>query len=109
MFRALLKLLILVIVLVAVGGFLLGWWGSGRKLLPDNASVEAQRAREVAVKVGGAREDALVAATVFVELRGEPGGAGRERADGLAGGPRLPPLVHLPKAPAWGASYSLLE
>ena len=52
MFRALLKLLILVIVLVAVGGFLLGWWGSGRKLLPDNASVEAQRAREVAVKVG---------------------------------------------------------
>jgi hyperosmotically inducible periplasmic protein len=52
MFRALLKLVILVIVLVGVGGFLLGWWGSGRSFLPDSAGVDAKRAREVATKVG---------------------------------------------------------
>jgi osmotically-inducible protein OsmY len=52
MFRALLKLVILIIVLVGVGGFLLGWWGSGRSLLPDNAGVDAQRAREVGAEVG---------------------------------------------------------
>ena len=52
MFRALLKLVILIIVLVGVAGFLLGWWGSGRSLLPDNAGVDAQRAREVGAEVG---------------------------------------------------------
>lgn len=52
MFRALLKLVILIIVLVGVGGFLLGWWGSGRSVLPDNAGVDAQRAREVGAEVG---------------------------------------------------------
>ena len=52
MFRALLKLVILIIVLVGVGGFLLGWWGSGRSLLPDNAGVDAPRAREVGAEVG---------------------------------------------------------
>ena len=60
MFRALLKLLILVIILVGVGGFLLGWWGSGRSLLPDSAGVDAKRAREVATKVG---EETAAAAT----------------------------------------------
>ena len=52
MFRALLKLVILIIVLVGVGGFLLGWWGSGGSLLPANAGVDAQRAREVGAEVG---------------------------------------------------------
>jgi osmotically-inducible protein OsmY len=52
MFRALLKLVILIIVVVGVGGFLLGWWGSGRSVLPDNAGVDAQRAREVGAEVG---------------------------------------------------------
>ena len=51
MFRVLFKLMILIIVLVGVGGFLLGWWGSGRSLLPENASVDAQRAREVGAQV----------------------------------------------------------
>jgi osmotically-inducible protein OsmY len=38
MFRALLRLIVLMIVLVAVGGFFLGWWG-GRAALPDNDAV----------------------------------------------------------------------
>ena len=52
MFRGLLKLIILVVVLVGVGGFLLGWWGSGRSLLPDSAGADVQRAREVGAQVG---------------------------------------------------------
>jgi hyperosmotically inducible protein len=38
MFRALFKLVILLIVLVAVGGFFLGWWGAGASL-PDREAV----------------------------------------------------------------------
>ncbi len=38
MFRALFRLLILVIVLVGVGGFFLGWWGSG-VTLPNRETV----------------------------------------------------------------------
>ena len=38
MFRALFRLVVLIIVLVAVGGFFLGWWG-GRAALPDSDAV----------------------------------------------------------------------
>jgi hyperosmotically inducible periplasmic protein len=38
MFRALFKLVVLLIVLVAVGGFFLGWWG-GRAGMPDREAV----------------------------------------------------------------------
>ena len=38
MFRALFRLIVLLIVLVAVGGFFLGWWG-GREALPDSDAV----------------------------------------------------------------------
>ncbi len=38
MFRALFRLIVLMIVLVAVGGFFLGWWG-GRAALPDSDAV----------------------------------------------------------------------
>ena len=38
MFRALFKLVILLIVLVAVGGYFLGWWGAGATL-PDRGAV----------------------------------------------------------------------
>ena len=38
MFRALFKLLVLLIVLAAVGGYLLGWWGS-RASLPERGAV----------------------------------------------------------------------
>jgi osmotically-inducible protein OsmY len=38
MFRALFKLLVLLIVLVAVGGFFMGWWG-GHAPLPDRDAV----------------------------------------------------------------------
>jgi hyperosmotically inducible protein len=50
MFRALFKLVILLIVLVAVGGFFLGWWGAG-VTLPNRDTVgtagqTAERARQ---------------------------------------------------------------
>jgi len=51
MFRALFKLLVLVVVLVAVGGFFLGWWGAGAPV-PDRDAVAtagrtgAERARQ---------------------------------------------------------------
>jgi BON domain-containing protein len=57
MIRALLRLIIVIIVLVGVGGFLLGWWGAGRAALPHRdvvgtTGVDTQRAREVGAKVG---------------------------------------------------------
>lgn len=50
MFRALFRLVILLIVLVAVGGFFLGWWGAG-VTLPNRDTVgtagqTAERARQ---------------------------------------------------------------
>jgi hyperosmotically inducible periplasmic protein len=56
MFRALFKLLVLVIVLVAVGGFFLGWWGAGAPL-PDRDAVAtagqtgAERARRAGQEI----------------------------------------------------------
>ena len=37
MFKALFKLVILLVILVAVGGFFLGWWGAGAPI-PDAVS-----------------------------------------------------------------------
>jgi hyperosmotically inducible periplasmic protein len=59
MVRAFLRLVILVVVLVAVGAFLLGWWGN-RKVSNESApretvgttGVDTERAREVGAKVG---------------------------------------------------------
>jgi len=57
MLRALFKLILLVVVLVAVGGFFLGWW-SGRDLLPERETVAtagrttADRAKEVGAQIG---------------------------------------------------------
>jgi hyperosmotically inducible periplasmic protein len=56
MIRALFKLLLLVIVLVAVGGFLLGWW-SGDVTLPESGAVAtagragAERAKQVGAEI----------------------------------------------------------
>jgi hyperosmotically inducible protein len=62
MVRALLRAVLLIVVLVAVGAFLLGWWGSGR--VGDEApretvgtagevpKVDTSRAREVGAQVG---------------------------------------------------------
>jgi len=56
MIRALFKLLLLVIVLVAVGGFLLGWW-SNDVTVPDSGAVAtagragAERAKEVGAEI----------------------------------------------------------
>jgi hyperosmotically inducible protein len=56
MIRALFKLVLLVIVLVAVGGFLLGWWSSD-VTLPESGAVAtagragAERAKEVGAEI----------------------------------------------------------
>jgi hyperosmotically inducible periplasmic protein len=56
MFRALFKLFILLVVLVAVAGFLLGWWGS-RASLPERDAVatagrtSAERAKQVGQEI----------------------------------------------------------
>jgi hypothetical protein len=57
MVRAFLRLVILVIVLVAVGAFLLGWWGNrkvsnGPRETVGTTGVDTDRAREVGAKVG---------------------------------------------------------
>ena len=59
MFGALLRAVVLIIVLVAAGVFLLGWWGSGRvgPAAPAPGSVgtsggNTERAREIGAKVG---------------------------------------------------------
>ena len=57
MVRAFLRLVILVIVLVAVGAFLLGWWGNRKvsntpRETVGTTGVNTERAREVGAKVG---------------------------------------------------------
>jgi osmotically-inducible protein OsmY len=58
MFRALLRLVLLAIIVVAVGTFLLGWWGAGRVGTPDSTavgtsgSVDTAKARDVGAKIG---------------------------------------------------------
>jgi hyperosmotically inducible periplasmic protein len=65
MFRALFKLLVLMIVLVAVGGFFLGWWGGAD--LPDRdrvtsaAQTGAERAKQAGQEIS--QKTAEVAAT----------------------------------------------
>jgi hyperosmotically inducible periplasmic protein len=53
MIRALFRLVILMIVLVAVGGFFLGWWGAGAPL-PDRGAVATagQTAADAAKRAG---------------------------------------------------------
>jgi hypothetical protein len=69
MIRGLLKLVLVIIVVVGVAGFLLGWWSSGREFLPDapvGASgpiVDTSKAREVGAKVGEATARAAHEAT----------------------------------------------
>jgi hyperosmotically inducible protein len=59
MLGSLLRAVVLIIVLVAVGAFLLGWWGSGRVTSPGSpqgtvgtSGTDASRAREVGAEVG---------------------------------------------------------
>jgi hypothetical protein len=57
MVRALMRAVLLIIVLVAVGAFLLGWWGSGRRAhgrteTVGTSGVGTERAREVGAEVG---------------------------------------------------------
>jgi hypothetical protein len=58
MVRAFLRLVILLVILVAAGAFLLGWWGSGRATgdRPSEAvgttGVNPERARQVGAEVG---------------------------------------------------------
>jgi len=53
MFRALFRLLILLVVLVAVGGFFLGWWGAGATLSNrDTVGTTGQSAAERAKQAG---------------------------------------------------------
>ena len=66
MFRALFRLVLIVIVLVAVGGFLLGWWATDpdtpeevAERVGTTGAATAERAREVGAEVG---ERAAIAA-----------------------------------------------
>lgn len=60
MFRALLRLVIVLVILVGVGAFFLGWWGSGRIQPADGPAVtvgttgrvSAEKAKAVGAEVG---------------------------------------------------------
>lgn len=73
MFKALFKLLILMIVLVAVGGFFLGWWGSGATL-PDRDAVAtagkefSQRTAEAAKTAQEALSDGALTAKIKAKM-----------------------------------------
>lgn len=65
MIRGLLRLVLLIVVVVAVGAFLLGWWGNRVRPVGDPAEVvgttgaaAADRAEDVAQKVGEKTADA---------------------------------------------------
>ena len=57
MFRALIRLILIVVILVGAAGFLLGWWG-GHRVIGDNGAVgtagrvDTEKAREVGAKAG---------------------------------------------------------
>ena len=56
MFRALFRLVILLIVLVAVGGFFLGWWGAGvtmpnRETVGTTGQTAAERAKQAGQEI----------------------------------------------------------
>jgi len=65
MFRALLRLFLVLIVLVGAGAFFLGWWGSNR-VQPDASGpavgttgrVDTQKAKEVGAEVGAKTAEA---------------------------------------------------
>jgi osmotically-inducible protein OsmY len=59
MFRALIRLILVVAILVGAAGFLLGWWGGHRVIGGDTGStvgtagrVDAEKAKEVGAKAG---------------------------------------------------------
>jgi hypothetical protein len=57
MIRALLRLVLIVIIVVGVGGFLLGWWGSGHDVVPERdaigtTGIDTERAREIGAEAG---------------------------------------------------------
>lgn len=66
MFRALLRLVIVLVILVGVGAFFLGWWGSGRIGLPDRSTpsvgttgrVDTAKAKEVGAEIGAKTAEA---------------------------------------------------
>ena len=68
MFKALFKLALLLVILVAVGGFLLGWWGSGGDLTPDSAreagAEVGERAGTAAIQAKTALEDGALTAKI---------------------------------------------
>ena len=58
MFRALLRLVVVLVILVGAAAFLLGWWGSNRVIPSDGPAigttgrVDTQKAKEVGAQVG---------------------------------------------------------
>jgi len=62
MFRALLRLVILLVVLVGAAAFFLGWWGSNRTqgdpVIGTAGRVDAQKAKEVGAQVGAKTAEA---------------------------------------------------
>ena len=65
MFRALLRLVGVVVILVGVGAFLLGYWGSGGRVLPKDppaigttGRIDTQKAKDVGAEVGAKTAEA---------------------------------------------------
>ena len=63
MIRDVVKILLVVIVLVAIGGFVMGWWSGSRGTLPDapvhaSGPVNTEKARDAGAKIGEATADA---------------------------------------------------
>ncbi|HET7698565.1 MAG TPA: BON domain-containing protein [Vicinamibacterales bacterium] len=66
MFRALLRLVVVLVLLVAAGAFFLGWWGSNRADGPQvsgpavgtTGRVDTQKAKEVGAEVGAKTAEA---------------------------------------------------
>lgn len=66
MFRALLRLIVVLVLIVAAGAFFLGWWGSNRVDGPEVSAptvgttgrVDAQKAKEVGAEVGAKTAEA---------------------------------------------------
>ena len=80
MIRGLVKLLIVVVILVAIGAFLIGRWSNDREILPGSSvhatgPVDSSKARDAGAKVGQAAADAANEAACGRDLSSVRSGA----------------------------------
>ena len=69
MFRALFRLLVLLIVIAAAGTYLMGWWGNGRMYKSDQPRLELETAKEKTAQAAGQARQALAEGSLTAKIK----------------------------------------